>query len=82
MNAETLASTVHRAYSVLTVRAANDDERIIEGVATTPTPDSYDDIVEPKGAEFSLPLLGSESIELSPADFRGKPLVLVFGSFT
>lgn len=56
MNAETLAATIHRAYSVLTVRAANDDERIIEGTATTPTPDSYDDIVEPKGAEFVLPL--------------------------
>lgn len=56
MNAERLASTIYRAYSTLTVKAANDDERIIEGVATTPTPDSYEDIVDPKGAEFSLPL--------------------------
>lgn len=56
MNAERLADTLYRAYSTITVRAANDDERIIEGVATTPEPDSYDDIVEPKGAEFSLPL--------------------------
>jgi tRNA (guanine37-N1)-methyltransferase len=33
VNAENLADTIHRAYSVLTVRAANDDERIIEGLA-------------------------------------------------
>lgn len=32
--------------------------------------------------DFSLPLLGTEATTLSPADFRGKPLVLVFGSFT
>lgn len=56
MNAELLASTIYRAYSTLTVKAANDDERTIEGVATTPEPDSYEDIVEPKGAEFTLPL--------------------------
>jgi HK97 family phage prohead protease len=56
VNAERLASTIYRAYSTLTVKAANDDERIIEGVATTPTPDSYEDIVDPKGAEFVLPL--------------------------
>lgn len=54
MNAEQVADTIHRAYSVLTVKAADDDAREIEGIATTPTPDSYDDIVEPKGAEFNL----------------------------
>ena len=32
--------------------------------------------------EFTLPLLGTEATTLSLADFRGKPLVLVFGSFT
>lgn len=56
MNAEQLAATIHRAYSTITVRAANDDERVIEGMATTPEPDSFEDIVEPKGAEFKLPL--------------------------
>lgn len=32
--------------------------------------------------DFALPLLGTTATTLSPADFRGKPLVLVFGSFT
>lgn len=47
---------LQRAYSLLTIKAVNDDERVITGIATTPTPDSYDDIVEPKGAQFKLPI--------------------------
>src|SRR5574340_391804 len=46
----------YRAYAKLVVKSVNDDERIIEGIATTPTPDRYGDIVEPKGAQFALPL--------------------------
>lgn len=45
-----------RAYSVVTIKAIDDDHRIITGIATTPTPDRTEDIVEPKGAEFKLPL--------------------------
>ena len=45
-----------RAYSVLTIKAMNDDDRIIEGIATTPSTDRYGDVVEPKGAEFTLPI--------------------------
>lgn len=45
-----------RAYSVLEVKSINDDERIIEGIATTPSPDRVGDVVEPKGAEFDLPI--------------------------
>lgn len=45
-----------RAYSLLEVKAYDDDERVITGIATTPTPDRIGDIVEPKGAEFKLPL--------------------------
>lgn len=47
-----------RAFSVLTVRAVEDDsgKRILEGVATTPEPDSYGDIVVSEGAEFTLPI--------------------------
>lgn len=47
---------MQRAYSLLTLKAVDDDARIIEGVATTPTTDRMGDIVEPKGAEFKLPL--------------------------
>jgi HK97 family phage prohead protease len=45
-----------RAYSILTVKSVQDDDRIIRGVATTPTPDRVGDIVEPLGVEFKNPL--------------------------
>jgi HK97 family phage prohead protease len=45
-----------RAYSVLTAKDFNDGERILTGIATTPTPDRMDDIVEPLGANYELPL--------------------------
>jgi len=44
------------AYSLLEVKSVNDEERRLEGIATTPTPDRADDIVEPKGAQFTLPV--------------------------
>jgi HK97 family phage major capsid protein/HK97 family phage prohead protease len=47
---------INRAYSVLTLKAADDDSRIIEGIATTPSPDRMGDIVETDGIEFKLPL--------------------------
>ena len=46
----------HRAYAVLEIKSADDERRIIEGVATTATADRSGDIVEPAGAQFSLPL--------------------------
>lgn len=47
---------MQRAYSILQIKSVDEDERIIEGIATTPTPDRMGDVVEPKGASFSLPL--------------------------
>ncbi len=47
---------MNRAYSLLTVKAVDEDAREIEGIATTPTADRSGDIVEPKGAEFKLPI--------------------------
>lgn len=47
---------MHRAYSLLEVKSIDEEQRIITGIATTPTPDRYGDIVEPKGAEFQLPI--------------------------
>lgn len=44
-----------RAYSVLTCKAVSDDLRIIEGTASTPTLDRDGDIMEPGGAEYSMP---------------------------
>lgn len=45
-----------RAYSTLSIKAIDEEQRIITGIASTPTPDRMDDIVEPKGAQFKLPL--------------------------
>ncbi|MFM7009680.1 MAG: phage major capsid protein [Betaproteobacteria bacterium] len=47
---------INRAYSVLTIKSYDDDKRMIEGIATTPSPDRYGDIVEPDGAKFQLPI--------------------------
>lgn len=46
----------HRAYAVLTVKAVDEDKRVITGVATTPEPDRLNDIVEPLGITFRNPL--------------------------
>jgi HK97 family phage major capsid protein/HK97 family phage prohead protease len=45
-----------RAYGILEVKSVDDDQRIINGIASSPTPDRYGDIVEPMGAKFKLPL--------------------------
>ena len=46
-----------KAYSTLRVKAVTDgDERIITGIASTPTPDRDNDIIEPSGATFALPI--------------------------
>ena len=45
-----------RAYAVLDVKSIDEEKGIIEGIASTPTTDRKGDIVEPKGAEFKLPL--------------------------
>ena len=47
---------INRAYSLITIKAVSDDSREITGIATTPSTDRMGDIVEPKGASFSLPL--------------------------
>ena len=47
---------MNRAYSLFTIKSVDEDQRIIEGIATTPTTDRMGDIVEPEGAEFKLPL--------------------------
>lgn len=45
-----------RAYAFVEVKSIDEDERIIEGLASTPTPDRVGDIVNPMGAKFKLPL--------------------------
>jgi HK97 family phage prohead protease/HK97 family phage major capsid protein len=47
---------MNRAYSTIEIKNVNEDQRIIEGIATTPQTDRMGDIVEPRGAKFSLPI--------------------------
>lgn len=44
--------TLKRACTLMTVKAVNEDERIITGIASTPSPDRDGDIIEPEGAKF------------------------------
>ena len=46
------------AFSMLEVKELKEDDdfHYIEGIASTPTPDRYGDIVEPMGAKFALPM--------------------------
>jgi HK97 family phage prohead protease len=46
----------NRAYSVLTVKAIDEDKRVIRGTATTPTVDRVGDIIDPLGVKFQNPL--------------------------
>lgn len=50
------AARLARAYSFIEVKSFDDDKRIIEGVATTPAPDRMQDVVNPMGARFDLPI--------------------------
>lgn len=47
-----------KAYSTLQIKSITDtdDERIITGIANTPSTDRDDDILEPMGAKFALPI--------------------------
>lgn len=47
---------MNRAYSVLEIKAVDEESRIIRGVATTPEPDRMGDIVEPLGVKFKNPM--------------------------
>lgn len=49
--------TPRRAYSILKLKAVGEgDERELAGIASTPTPDREEDILDPKGALFKLPI--------------------------
>ncbi len=45
-----------RAYSLLEIKAVDDEQRVIEGIASTPSTDRMEDIVESMGAEYKLPI--------------------------
>lgn len=45
-----------KAFSTFEVKSFDEDAGILRGIASTPSTDRVDDIVEPGGAEFKLPL--------------------------
>ena len=47
---------MNRAYSTFEIKSVDEEKRILTGIASTPSPDLMDDIVEPKGARFTLPI--------------------------
>ncbi len=49
---------MQRAYSTLEIKAVDggDEKRTFSGIASTPSTDRMGDIVEPKGAQFKLPI--------------------------
>lgn len=47
---------MNRAYSIFEIKSVDDAEHVIEGIASSPSPDRVGDILEPKGAAFALPL--------------------------
>ncbi len=49
---------LNRAYSLLEIKAVDEDARAltVTGMATTPAADRLNDVVEPMGAQFKLPL--------------------------
>lgn len=47
---------MNRAHSILEVKSVQDDQRIITGIATTPSVDRMADVVEPLGIQFNNPM--------------------------
>lgn len=46
----------NRAYSILAIKAMDEEQRTFAGVATTPSVDRVGDIIEPLGVSFKNPL--------------------------
>lgn len=45
-----------RAYCTFDTKGIDDDKRVIRGLASTPTADKVGDVMEPMGAEYTLPI--------------------------
>lgn len=64
------------AYSLLEVKALDEDKRELTGMASTPSPDRSGDIVEPLGAKFApvIPFLWQHRHDMPIGETRlGKP---------
>lgn len=47
---------MNRVYGTLEIRAVDEEQRIVEGIANTASVDSYGTVIEPAGAVFNLPI--------------------------
>lgn len=47
---------MNKAYSEFTIKSIDEEQRFIRGIATTPKPDRENDIIDPMGAKFTLPI--------------------------
>lgn len=47
---------MNRAFSLFETKSLDNEQRIVEGIATSITPDRVSDIVVPRGLKFALPL--------------------------
>jgi HK97 family phage major capsid protein/HK97 family phage prohead protease len=56
MRAFLLDEIMNRAYSTLELKAVDEGKRTFTGIASTPSTDRMGDVVEPKGAQFKLPI--------------------------
>jgi len=45
-----------RAFSNLEIKSVDKESRTIKGIATTVSPDRMEDVVEPSGAQFKVPI--------------------------
>jgi HK97 family phage prohead protease len=45
-----------KAFSTFTVKRVDEEQRLLTGIATTPSIDRVGDVVEPEGAEYDLPI--------------------------
>lgn len=45
-----------RAFSQLEIKSIDEESRTIKGIASTISPDRMDDVVDPSGAKFALPV--------------------------
>jgi len=46
----------NRAYSLIEIKSVSEDERVIRGIATTPSTDRMGDVIEPLGVKYKNPL--------------------------
>jgi HK97 family phage major capsid protein/HK97 family phage prohead protease len=49
-------NSVERAWSKFEIKSVDATKRILTGIATTPSTDSYGDVVHPEGAKYALPM--------------------------